>query len=174
MLLRTAKSGNVMMMWSEASHRHGYRLDFGVQNYCFFLYPANIFRYFFHFARFFLLFPTFQSRQNVYSEERIRTFCCRFSCSEEGIRTFDCNHTNFRLLSYKLLTAIIRTFDCNHTNFRLLPYDHDLLSPRQQPRAFGGTTLTVLNHEQERLGLRHTTTGIRQPAIAPRQTPRRQ
>ena len=94
--------------------------------------------------------------------------------SEQLIRTFERRHTNFRLLSYELLTAIIRTFDCYHTNFRLLPYDHDLLSPRQQPRAFGGTTLTVLNHEQERLGLRHTTTGIRQPAIAPRQTPRHQ
>ena len=160
MPLRTAKSGNVMMMWSEASHRHGYRLDFGVQNYCFFLYPANIFRYFFHFARFFLLFPTFQRRQNVYSEERIRTF--------------GTTHTDVRKKAYELLTATIRTFDCYHTNFRLLPYDHDLLSPRQQPRAFGGTTLTVLNHEQERLGLRHTTTGIRQPAIAPRQTPRHQ
>ena len=171
-----------MMVWSEASHRHGYRLDFGVQNYCFFLYPANIFRYFFHFARFFLLFPTFQSRQNVYSEERIRTFGRThtnirnnsYEHSEQLIRTFERRHTNFRLLSYILLTAIIRTFDCNHTNFRLLPYDHDLLSPRQQPRAFGGTTLTVLNHEQERLGLRHNTTGIRQPAIAPRQTPRHQ
>ena len=160
MPLRTAKSGNVMVMWSEASHRHGYRLDFGVQNYCFFLYPANIFRYFFHFARFFLLFPTFQRRQNVYSEERIRTF--------------GTTHTNIRNNSYGRSKEGIRTFDCYHTNFRLLPYDHDLLSPRQQPRAFGGTTLTVLNHEQERLGLRHTTTGIRQPAIASRQTPRHQ
>ncbi len=94
--------------------------------------------------------------------------------SEQLIRTFERTHTNFRLLSYELLTAIIRTFDCYHTNFRLLPYDHDLLSPRQQPRAFGGTTLTVLNHEKERLGLRHTTTGIRQPVIASRQTPRHQ
>ena len=96
-LLRTAKSGNVMVMWSEASHRHGYRLDFGVQNYCFFLYPANIFRYFFHFARFFLLFSTFQRRQNVYSEERIRTF--------------GTTHTDVRKNANELSTAIIRTFD---------------------------------------------------------------
>ena len=50
------------------------------------------------------------NRKNSYEH-----FCCRFSCSKEGIRTFDCYHTNFWLLSYELLTAIIRTFDCYHT-----------------------------------------------------------
>ena len=115
-------------------------------------------------------------RKNVYGHFAVvfRVRKKAYELSTAIIRTFDCYHTNFRLLSYELLTATIRTFDCYHTNFRLLPYDHDLLSPRQQPRAFGGTTLTVLNHEQERLGLRHTTTGIRQPAIASRQTPRHQ
>ena len=132
MPLRTAKSGNVMVMWSEASHRHGYRLDFGVQNYCFFLYPANIFRYFFHFARFFLLFPTFQRRQNVYSEERIRTF--------------GTTHTDVRKKAYELLTATIRTFNCYHTNFRLLPYELSTATIRSRLAVSKTTTKSLWRH----------------------------
>ena len=65
--------------------------------------------------------------------------------SKEIIRTFDRNHTNFRLLSYELLTATIRTFDCNHTNFRLLSYNHNPHFLTPPPVASGTTTHSLLH-----------------------------
>ena len=64
-------------------------------------------------------------------------------------RTFDCNHTNFRLLPYELLTATIRTFNCNHTLTICSVWHHHLV-PLASLSCTSCATILCLLHRRAR------------------------